>query len=142
MYEVIIHSSQSSLNRELKEFVTFPSIMMSSNLVISFPSERIECMYGNTEWGLMSGRCMAISGCFTLLKELQDDNVERKYVITKGCLGNFLHKEIICNRQIDYHVICCETNFCNQNVTLGLLQPTEKTCKWCPLSKSSLEDLN
>lgn len=129
MYEVMMHSSQSSLNWQLKEFVTFPSIIMSSNLVISFPAERIECMYGNTEWGLTSGRCMAISGCFTLLKELQDHKDERKYIIAKGCLGNFLHKEIVCNRQIDYHVICCETNFCNQNVTLGLLQPTEKTCK-------------
>ena len=129
MYEVIIHSSQSSLNRELKEFVTFPSIMMSSNLVISFPSERIECMYENTEWGLTSGKCMAIPGCFTLLKELQDDKDKRKYILTKGCLRDLLHKEIICNQQIDYHVICCKTNFCNQNVTLGLLQPTEKTCK-------------
>ena len=142
--EVMIHSSQSSLNLnlELKEFVTFPSIVMSFNLVISFPTERIECMCENTVCGLTSGRCMAISGCFTLLKQLQDDKDKRRYIMRKGCLGDILHKEIICNQQTDYLVICCKTNFCNQNVTLATLQPTEKTCKWCPLRRQNLEDLN
>ena len=85
-------------------------------------AETIKCICENTVCQVTKGVCHTHFGCFSS-SLIEEDKV------TKGCLKNEAHKEIICQTEPDHPVICCNTNFCNMNVTADILNPTEKKCK-------------
>ena len=67
-------------------------------------------------------RCYAELGCFSVLKQDENDN----YVVSKGCFENALHRKINCENPVT-PAVCCEENMCNWNVTPTF--PTKKTSK-------------
>ena len=96
--------------------------------LIHLSTGTIECICENTVCQVTKGKCTTRFGCFSLLE--QDSKGPGKEKVTKGCLKTEAHKEIICKTGTDRTVICCNTNFCNMNVTAAnMLEPTEKNCK-------------
>ena len=95
--------------------------------LIHLSTGTIECICENTVCELTKGKCTTYFGCFSLLE--QDSKGPGKKEVTKGCLKNEAYREIICQTGTDRAVICCDTNFCNMNVTAAMLEPTEKKCK-------------
>lgn len=67
-------------------------------------------------------RCYAELGCFSVLKQDENDN----YVVSKGCFENALHRKINCENPVT-PAVCCEENMCNWNVTPTF--PTKKSSK-------------
>ena len=95
--------------------------------LIHLSTGTIECICENTVCELTKGKCTTPFGCFSFLE--QDSKGPGKEEVTKGCLKNEAHRDIICQTGTDRPVICCDTNFCNVNVTAAMLEPTEKKCK-------------
>ena len=88
----------------------------------------IECICENTVCQVTKGKCTTYYGCFSFLE--QGSKGPGKENVTKGCLKNEAHQDIVCESGTDRRpVICCNTNFCNMNVTAAMLEPIEKKCK-------------
>ena len=92
------------INLSLNSGAVPQGLFCNPTFLTRLSADTIECICENTVCQVTNGVCYTHFGCFSS-SLIEEDKV------TKGCLKNEAHKEIICQTEPDHPVICCNTNF-------------------------------